>query len=121
MTDERRKTSFPCDTANRETSYGVYFLKCPVGGDTGKDKASNSNKTTHLETKLHTSKKCCFLAFAQFDPIKSLARGRTCLFVLHNMFFQAVRELRGRPPGHGEVLLIHVEVKNLLSFSFTWA
>lgn len=66
-----------------------------------------------------TFKKSCCLAFVHFYPIKSLAKGTSCLFVLHHIFLQGVRELRGEIPGHCEVLFIHLEVQSLLIFLFT--
>lgn len=64
-----------------------------------------------------TFKKSCCLAFVHFYPIKPL--GMSCLFVLHHILPQGVRELRGEIPGHCEVLFIHLEVQRLLIFLFT--
>lgn len=48
MTDERRWASFSCDTVNSVTWYGVYALKCPIGGDTGSDKPSKNTNVLNI-------------------------------------------------------------------------
>lgn len=66
-----------------------------------------------------TFKNSSGLGFVHFEPIKSFAWRTSCLFVLHHIFLQVVRKLRGPIPGHSEVLFVHLEVNSLFVFLFT--
>lgn len=51
--------------------------------------------------KRQTFKKACCLMVVHFDPVKF---PQPTVFILHHILFDLVREIRGRVPGHSEVL-----------------